>query len=315
MSALPDAVVVFGASGFIGRNIVDALAGKVTTIIGVTQRTATVPGCTAMTTIDRINALPALPREAVVINVAAVRYDAGTFRADQNAIMRTNVEIAGTVFGFCVARGISEVRLASSIAVYPASQSADADDGKPVDLNDWPHDGEAAYAWSKRWAEICAQVHRRQYGIDTLIFRLSNPYGPYDSTDVAAAHVAPAFVMKALAAGNTFEILGNPDAERDFVFAGDVAATFVASLAARGRSDAFNLGFGATTTVRELAEAALRAAGRSKRIAVSAPPGAGVNTRRVKVQRLHQAFTLPPFSSLDQGMVATTAWYRDALGV
>jgi nucleoside-diphosphate-sugar epimerase len=314
MSALPDAVVVFGASGFIGRNIVDALAGKVATLIGVTQQTAAVPGCTAVTTIDRIDALPALPRETVVINVAAVRYAAGTFRADQSAIMRTNVEIAGTVFGFCVARGISEVRLASSVAVYPASESADADDGKPIDLNDWPHEGEAAYAWSKRWAEICAQVHRRQYGIDTLIFRLSNPYGPYDSTDVAAAHVAPAFVMKALAAGDTFEILGNPDAERDFVFAGDVAATFVASLATRGCSNAFNLGFGATTTIRALAEAALRAAGRKKTILLLAPASAAVNVRRIKAQRLHETFALSPFASLDQGLATTTAWYRDVLG-
>jgi len=111
MSALPDAVIVFGASGFIGRNIVDALAGKVTTLIGVTQRTAAVPGCTAMTTIDRIDGLPTLPRETVVINVAAVRYDAGTFRADQSAIMRANVEIAGAVFGFCAARGISDARM------------------------------------------------------------------------------------------------------------------------------------------------------------------------------------------------------------
>ena len=314
MSALPDAVVVFGASGFIGRNIVDALAGKVAMLIGVTQRTTAVPGCTAVTPIDRIEALPALPRDTVVINVAAVRYDAGTFRADQTAIMRANVVIASTVFGFCVARGISEVRLASSVAVYPAAESADADDGKAVDLNDWPHEGEAAYAWSKRWAEICAEVHRRQYDINTLIFRLSNPYGPHDSTDVAAAHVAPAFIMKALAAGDTFEILGNPDAERDFVFAGDVAATFAASLAVCGRSEAFNLGFGATTTIRALADAALRAAGRSKTILISAPASATVNVRRVKVQRLHEAFKLSPFANLDQGLAATTAWYRDALG-
>lgn len=314
MSALPDAVVIFGASGFIGRNIVDALAGKVTTLIGVTKRTAAVPGCTEVTTIDRIDALPALPRETVVINVAAVRYDAGTFRADQNAIMRANVEIAGRGFGFCVARGISEVRLASSVAVYPAGESVDADDGKPVDLNDWPHEGEAAYAWSKRWAEICAEVHRRQHGINTLIFRLSNPYGPYDSTDVSAAHVAPAFVMKALAAGDTFEILGNPEAERDFVFARDVAATFVASLAMRGCPNAFNLGFGATTTIRALAEAALRAADSKKTILVSAPASAAVNVRRVKVQRLHETFTLSPFANLDQGLATTTAWYRDVLG-
>jgi nucleoside-diphosphate-sugar epimerase len=226
--------------------------------------------------------------------------------------LRHNVEIANAVYGFCVERGISEVRLASSIAVYAADASLLSDDA-PVDLNAWPHEGEAAYAWSKRWAEICAEVHRRKYGIQTLTFRLSNPYGPYDSTDQAAAHVVPAFVMKALAPGDTFEILGNAGAERDFVFAGDVAAAFVASLSQRGRSDTYNLGFGATVTIRALAEAALHAAGRDKKIVVSAAAGAGVNVRRVKAQRLHEAFALPPFADLQRGLTATTAWYRDAL--
>lgn len=309
-----DAVVIFGASGFVGRNIVDALAGRVGALIGVTHRTATVAGCTAVTTIDRLDDILPLPPETIVINAAAVRYDAGTFRAQQREVLDRNVRIANAVYAFCVARKISEVRLASSVAVYPAAWPVLTDE-KPVDLNDWPHAGEAAYAWSKRWAEICAEVHRRQYGINTLIFRLSNPYGPYDSTDPAAAHVAPAFVMRALAPGDTFEILGNPDAERDFVFASDVAAVFAASLGRRGQSDAFNLGYGATATIRELAEGALRAAGREKRIVVSENANPGVNVRRVTASRLREAFALPPFADLQRGLSLTTAWYRETLGL
>jgi len=314
MSAAPDAVVIFGASGFIGRNIVDALTGRVGALVGVTHRTAEVPGCTTVTSIDRLADVPPLPPETVVINAAAVRYDARTFRAQQSEILGRNVRIANLVYDFCVARKICEVRLASSVAVYPASWPVLIDD-KPVDLNDWPHPGEAAYAWSKRWAEICAEVHRRQFGINTLTFRLSNPYGPYDSIDPAAAHVAPAFVMRALSPGETFEILGNPDAERDFVFAGDVAAAFAASLAHRGRSDVFNLGFGTTVTIRELAEAALRAAGSQKRISVSAKADPGVNVRRVTAKRVRKAFALPPFADLQHGLTVTTAWYRKALGL
>ena len=314
MSAAPDAVVIFGASGFIGRNIIDALAGRAGTVIGITNRTAAVPGCTTVTSIDRLDDIPPLPPETIVINAAAVRYDAGTFHTQQSEILDRNVRIANAVYGFCVARRISEVRVASSVAVYPASWPLLTDE-KPVDLNDWPHAGEAAYAWSKRWAEICADVHRRQFGINTLIFRLSNPYGPHDSTDPAAAHVAPAFVMRALAPGVTFEILGNPDAERDFVFAGDVAAAFVASLAQRGSSDTFNLAYGSTVTVRSLAEAALRAAGREKKIVVSAASNPGVSVRRVMATRVREAFALPSFADLNRGLALTTAWYRKALGL
>ena len=312
MTALPEAVVVFGASGFIGRNIVDALAGRVETLVGVTYSSLAVPGCTAVFTMDCLGDIPALPRETVIINAAAVRYDPRTFREEQSAILQANVEITNAMYRFCVARGLSEVRLASSVAVYPASSGVLSDE-QPVDLNGWPHAGEAAYAWSKRWAEISAEVHRRQCGVNTIAFRLSNPYGPYDTADVAAAHVATAFVIRALAPGDTFEILGNAGAERDFVFAGDVAATFVASLAERGRSDAYNLGFGETATIRALAEAALRAAGASKQIVVGTAADAGVNVRRVTARRVREAFPLPPFADLAQGLAATVKWYRDAL--
>src|ERR1043165_7414433 len=151
MSAIPEAVVVFGASGFVGRNIVDALSGRIGTLIGITNGSAQVPGCTAVCAIDRLADVATLPLDTVAINAAAVRYDPRTFHAQQSQILQRNVGIANAVYAFCVARKIAEVRLASSVAVYPAGWPLLSDE-KPVDLNEWPHEGEAGYAWSNRWA-------------------------------------------------------------------------------------------------------------------------------------------------------------------
>jgi nucleoside-diphosphate-sugar epimerase len=315
MTGLPEAVVVFGASGFIGRNIVDALRGRIGKLIGVTGRSPAVAGCDVTVTAGDLGALPQLPLDTIVINVAAVRYDAKTFAQRQAAILSENVAIANTVYGFCADRGIKEVRLASSVAVYPASWTS-LDDEQPLDLNAWPNSGEGAYAWSKRWSEICAEIFRRQGGINTITFRLSNPYGRYDETDAAAAHVAAAFVVKALAPGDRFEILGNPANERDFIHAEDVAAVFLESLHRRGQSGTYNLGFGSTTTIRDLALAALRASGKEKQIIVAeAPHGVGVRARVVKADRVRRDFAVPNFATLDQGLGPTMAWYRDALKV
>jgi nucleoside-diphosphate-sugar epimerase len=315
MSELPEAVVVFGASGFIGRNIVEALRGRVGTLIGVTKRQRPVPGCDIVTTMREVASLAALPASTAVVNAAAAPYNAKTFAQDQGAILSENVAVANAVYEFCASRAIEEVRLASSVAVYPASCTL-LDDGPPLNLNEPPNTGELAYAWSKRWAEICADIYLRRNGINTIAFRLSNPYGLYDGTDVASAHVVAAFVIKALMPGDTFEILGDPRNERDFVFAGDVAAIFVESLRRRGVSGAYNLGFGQTVTIHDLAVATLRAAGKAKQI-VAGPvaPGAGVKARAVKTERLRREFDVPPFASLDQGMVPTMAWYREALTV
>ena len=164
----------------------------------------------------------------MVVHVAAFRYFASRAVEQQADIVGANLALTDLVYRFALQRGISELRVASSSAVYPAEWPV-LDDDRPLDLNLWPHEGEAGYAWSKRWGEIAAEIWRRRSGINTVSFRLTNPYGPFDSLDEGDAHVATAFVIRALNDAEDFEIRGDPSAERDFVFAGDVAAAFIES--------------------------------------------------------------------------------------
>jgi nucleoside-diphosphate-sugar epimerase len=314
--ALPQAVVVFGASGFIGRNVVDALRGKVELLIGVNASGRPVPGCDRTFSADTLAGLPALPADSAIVDVAAFRYFASIFGKQQSEILATNQRITELVYRLALDRGIAEVRAASSSAVYPASWDL-LDDARALDLNDWPHPGEAAYAWSKRWGEISAELWRRRAGINTISLRLTNPYGPHDTLDEEEAHVATAFVLRALGEAPEFDIRGDPDAERDFVFSGDIALAFVESLRLRGVQAAVNCAAGRTTTVRRLAETAMEAAGRLRPVRLVSPPpdGArGVKTRRATAARLREVIpALPPFRNLDEGLALTMDWYRDAL--
>ena len=309
---MPEAVVVFGASGFVGRNIVDALAGKVPMLIGVTAgSTWAPPGCTHLATVQELDAMPSLPADAIVIHVAAFRYDAARFDLAQSDIVRHNAELNSRVYHFCAERKIREVRLASSVAVYPGDLAV-MDDAVPVDLNRPPHAGEAFYAWSKRWAEVLAGLYAGKFGVNTVTFRLSNPYGPYDSTNPGKAHVAPAFVMKALSSDPVFEIRGDASVERDFTYVGDVQEAFLRSMAWRERNETFNICTGQTTTLQTLAETILRVAGIDKPIRAGAPGAFGPARRASTSARIKAALNLD-FTSLEAGMKPTIDWYRNAL--
>ena len=315
MTADTEAVVLFGAGGFVGRNIVSALQESVPTMYGVTRTGSPVAGCTLTLPGDRLEELPALPTETVVINVASHRYDASTYQADQAEVLSRNTFITDRVYRFCIERSLTEVRAASSSAVYPASWTI-LDDTKPIDLNEPVHGTEIAYAWSKRWAEILADVYRQLGGINTISFRLTNPYGPFDTLCERAAHVVTAFVIRALSDAPTFRIQGNPDGERDFVFAGDIADVFRLSLSRRGLHDAMNLAWGQTISVRALAIAAMKAAGseRPLDVAQAGTGAAAVRVRWATGARLREIFPeLPRFRPLAEGLAATVAWYRDAL--
>lgn len=316
MSGLPEAIVLFGASGFIGRNIVAALRGELGLLVGVNASGTAVPGCDATVAAGALETVPALPADSAIVHVAAFRYAASRFARQQAELLSVNTALTDAVYRFALARGIREVRAASSAAVYPADWAVQ-DDALPLDLNAWPHAGEAAYAWSKRWGEITAALWHRREGINTISLRLTNPYGPCDTLDEAEAHVATAFVIRALSAVPEFEIRGDPDAERDFVYAGDVAAAFAASLGVRGVQAAVNCAAGETTRISDLAAAAMQAAGRPRPLRTNPPPpGAnqGVKIRRATAVRLRQVLPeLAPFRSLAEGMRLTTGWYRDAL--
>ena len=154
LSALPDTVIVVGASGFVGRNLVAHLAGRVPRLIAVSPSGQSVPGATEAARFDALEAL-SVPAEAIVVNVAAQRYDADKFETAQSDLLTGNAEIANRLYRFCLTKGIREVRAASSVAVYPAACDP-LDDAQAVDLNAPPNRNEAFYAWSKRWSEVIA---------------------------------------------------------------------------------------------------------------------------------------------------------------
>jgi nucleoside-diphosphate-sugar epimerase len=308
-----EAVVVFGASGFIGRNLVGHLASKVGRIVAVSGKGSPIPGAEQSVAMDRLYDIAPLPTETVVVNLAAQRYDASRFDMAQSDILTANTAIVSAVYRFCLERGLRELRAASSVAVYPASLSV-MNDAVPVDLNILPNPNEAFYGWSKRWAEVLADLHRDRYGISTVSFRLSNPFGPHDSTDLAHAHVLPAFLIRALTPADTFVIKGSPDVRRDFIYVGDVCDVFEVSLQWREMTAAMNLCTGRTHTLYELAQNILHLIGDKRPIVAEDRNVQGVVARVSTNETVIRATGKTYFASLVEGLAPTIEWYAHALG-
>lgn len=309
-NTLPDSVIIVGASGFIGRNLVRALKSHVARIVPVSVSGAAIEGLSGHP-FAQLNDLAAAP-DSIVIHVAAYRYDAANFATAQTELLVRNAEISGKVYEFCALKNIKEVRAASSIAVYPADD-ANFDDAAPLDLNRDPHPGELMYGWSKRIGEVYGRLFAEKNGISTVAFRLTNPYGPFDSLEENKAHVVPAFVIRALTTTGPFTVRGNPEASRDFIYVDDVCEIFRRSLSWRGRSGAYNLGSGTNVSVRQLAETVLDLTGTKREIISQGAATSAVAHRHCRNDRLKADFAMDKFVSLADGLKPTIAWYRDAL--
>lgn len=308
--AFPQTVVIVGATGFVGQNLVRHLKDKIPTIVPVSKSGRAVAGIAGVRFAD-LDAAP-VGKDAVVVGLAAHRYDGTSFARQQPQIFARNIEITAGLYDFCARRGITELRMASSSGVYPADDPT-GDDTVPLDLGREPHQGELLYAWSKRIGEMTAGLFATSHGIHTIAFRLTNPYGPHDSLDAAAAHVVPALIIRAMTGSGPFKLRGNPAAIRDFIHVADVCEVFARSLAWRGRDAVYNLGSGEPATIEELAQLILHFAGGGRELAVDRDPAAGVLRRQVRIDRLRADFGIAGFTPLRDGLARTIEWYRDAL--
>lgn len=305
-------IVIFGATGFIGRNLSMRLRGRFEHIIAVSPSGQAVGGATDSIAIRNLKDIRALPVETVVINVAAHRYDANRASLLHSDILRTNTEIVDLVYSFCMERNLKEVRAASSVAVYPSNMDI-MDDRISIDLNKEPNSNESFYGWSKRWGEIVADLYNKKYGISTLSFRLSNPYGPFDSMDEKQAHVVPAFVIRALMSTGPFMIRGNSMVERDFIAVADVCDVFEKSLGIHGRHAAINLCRGQTSSLLELAQSILLLTNETREIISQTTGNDEIIARRSTNDTVRSWFNKDTFDDLITGLKPTIAWYKNAL--
>jgi UDP-glucose 4-epimerase len=126
---------------------------------------------------------------------------------------------------------------------------------------------ESPYGVSKLASEYYLRCFRLLHGLDYAALRYSNVYGPRQDPHGEAGVVA--IFSERIMRGTPLTIFGDGEQTRDYVFVGDVVeANMVVSeapLADETDLDAraFNVGTGIETSVNELADELMRAAGRS----------------------------------------------------
>jgi nucleoside-diphosphate-sugar epimerase len=202
--------------------------------------------------------------------------------------------------------------------VFVSTASIYADYSRPIretDL-DWNADPAGPYfgvGWAKRAAEKLCEFWHRTTGMEILIARLANVYGPYARFDPAASHFVAALVRKAVAREDPFAVWGSADVARDIVYVDDFGRAVVRMLQATElRFDAFNIGSGAAVTVGQVAELALRHAGHApSRIVYDSASPKTIARRVLDCTRAREVLGWSPAVAPDEGIRRTVQWWRD----
>ena len=183
----------------------------------------------------------------------------------------------------------------------------------PPNLETFPKDPESPYAISKLSVEYYLAYYLRVHGLDPVALRYGNVYGPRQDPHGEAGVVA--IFCGRLLDGKALTVFGDGTQTRDYVYVGDVAAaTFAAAtsqLPPAGKLDTrgFNIGTGIGTSVLQIANGLMSAAGSNVPLEF-APPRAGEQMHSfIDPGKAKQLLGWSPATSLETGLRQTYEWF------
>jgi UDP-glucose 4-epimerase len=212
------------------------------------------------------------------------------------------VNVGGTVALMTAVRDaqVKRVVLASSGAVY-GEQAV-----QPVSEDAVPHP-QTPYAVSKLAAEQYVLALGALWGIETVILRIFNAYGPGQPIPPAHAPVIPQFLKQALG-GGSLVVYGNGEQTRDFVYVLDVVEALQAAGTAAGVDRAvINIGSGTEVSINELVRKVGEAVGCTPHVLYSSAESGGVSRLVADVRKAREKLGFRPRVSLDEGLRRTLA--------
>jgi UDP-glucose 4-epimerase len=146
----------------------------------------------------------------------------------------------------CAGSRVRKFVYASSMAVY-------ADSAQPVpETEDYRAEPLSPYGIAKLASEKYCLMMCRQYGIDGVVLRYFNTFGPRQ-TLTPYVGVITIFINKLLR-GESPIIFGDGRQTRDFVHVEDIAEANLCALKAAIAGEILNVGTGTPTTVSEIAD-------------------------------------------------------------
>jgi UDP-glucose 4-epimerase len=212
-----------------------------------------------------------------------------------------NTEGTRRVLAAAQVAGARKVVLASSAAIY-------GDNPMVPKLETMAPEPKSPYAETKLAGERLLEAYRISHGIGTTSLRFFNVFGPRQDPRSAYAAAVPIFIAKALR-GEPIGIHGDGGQTRDFVHVADIVGALAHAGASAEMHGTYNVGYGRSQTILELAREILRLTGSRSRIEHLPPRAGDVRDSLASNERL-LASGWRPRSSVALGLAETIDYFR-----
>lgn len=313
-------MVICGASGFIGRNMIDYFSKySEIDLVGVyhsrkpdfNNRVEFIQAdLTKQEDVARV-----LKDADIVIQAAATTSGAADivnrpyYHVTDNALMNSlllrqslEYKIQNFIFFSCT-------------VMYPSSET-------PLKESDFDANNELypkyfGVGWTKVYIEKMCEFFSRISNTKYTVIRHSNIYGPHDKFDLEKSHVFGASVAKVMTAKekDVIPVWGKGEEARDLLYVDDLVNFVDLALQKQSSSyELFNVGYGSAVSIKDLIGMIADSAGKDISLQFD-PSKPTLNTRlSLDCGKAREKLGWEPRYTLKSGINATLEWYKKALG-
>jgi CDP-glucose 4,6-dehydratase len=309
-------VLVTGATGFIGRAIADRLFESGVKVIGTCNeapdRDGVPPWQLVLADVLDFEVLADLiSRHEIDIVFHLAAYSI-VKTAAVNPIRTFDVNVMGTVNILEAARVYGKTGISVIVA---SSDKAYGDHDKLPYEETFPLLPTNVYDVSKAAMDLIAQTYAKTYGLDVVVTRCSNVYGPGDDN---YSRLIPNTICRLLGEKEAAIYEDVYSMEREFIYIDDVVDAYIAIASEETpKHVVYNIGqnkpMKICDVIDEIYDACGRTRGQTFELLTRSTSFQEIQKQCISSERLQNATGWKPKTSLKHGLEKTVRWYQSRL--
>jgi UDP-glucose 4-epimerase len=305
--------LVTGAAGFIGRSIAAALLKRGETVRGVdnfiTGKRTNLTGLEAMEFLEGDLTDPAICAKACA-GVEIVFHEAALASVPRSVAdpVSTNANCVDATLNVLVAARAAGVRR----LVYAGSSSAYGDTPTLPKHEEMLPNPISPYAVAKLAGEHYVRVFARVYGMETVVLRYFNVFGPFQDPTSHYSGVLAIFCSKMLA-GEQPTIFGDGEQSRDFTYIDNVVQANLLAAAAPAEKvsgKTMNAATGARITLNQTFAILRELTGYKGSPAYAEGRAGDIRDSLADIRLAGELLGYHPLVDFREGLRRTVEWYR-----
>lgn len=286
-----------GAAGFVGRNLVAGLSSNKEIELHATdvRRDVAVPSTNVsfLDVSDSAAVFSALIDADIVVHLATHPLVPSLSDPELNA--RVNIMGMLNILEAARKTKIKKVIFSSASSIIGDVLHNPVDEKHPCNPK-------TPYAVTKLACEHYLKVYQNLFGLDYVVFRFFNIYGPYQPEGLI-----PSIYRKIMARAD-IDVYGDGKQMRDYVYVHDLNPIFEKAILGSVRNVILNAGTGKGSTVLEVIELAGKILQRQPKMKFNPPRPGEIQNFVASTDMLRAELGMVPTTSIEDGLSRTFGW-------